>query len=107
MVCLHCEPLHDTVEADEPDKGSREADLRGRQELLDKAFVVGAVEVRGIDSGWIRIQVISDVFVPSLNGFIARHLMPDIIVVTDGRSGCAPFRCMQWNQSDRHDPHFS
>ncbi|MGE3153180.1 MAG: hypothetical protein AB7G48_08565 [Nitrospiraceae bacterium] len=54
------------------------------RERFDKAFVVGAVDVHGLASGWVRLQVIPDALAPSLTGFVTRDMEPGIIVVTDG-----------------------
>ena len=100
MVRPDREPLHDKVEVDETDVGGPEAGLRGGRELLGKALVVGAVEVRGPASGRVRLQVIPDASGPSMTGFVKRNVEPGVIVVTDGWPGYAPLSEM----GDRRRP---
>ncbi len=64
MVHPDREPLKDKVEVDETYIGGREVGLRGGRHVLDKAIVVGAVEVRGEASGRVRLQVVPDVLGP-------------------------------------------
>jgi hypothetical protein len=47
MVRPERELLKERVEVDETYIGGREAGLRGGRHVIDKAIVVGAVEVRG------------------------------------------------------------
>lgn len=100
MVRPDREPLHDKVEVDETYVGGPEAGLRGGRELLDKALVVGAVEVRGTASGRVRLQVVPDASGPALTGFVKLNVEPAVIVVTDGWPGYAPLSRMGY----RHRP---
>ncbi len=51
MVNPEREALKDKVEVDEMYLGGPEAGLKGGRQLLEKALVVGAVEVRGKAAG--------------------------------------------------------
>ena len=51
--------------------------------------MVGAVEVRGIASGRVRLQVVPDASGSSLTGFVRAQVEPGTIVVTDGWRGYA------------------
>jgi transposase-like protein len=100
MVRPDREPLHEKVEVDETYVGGPEAGRRGGRELLDKALVVGAVEVRGTASGRVRLQVVPDASGRSLAGFVRASVEPGAIIVTDGWSGYAPLSEMGY----RHRP---
>jgi Transposase zinc-ribbon domain/ISXO2-like transposase domain len=74
MVRPEQEPRKDQVEVDETYIGGPEAGLRGGRHVLDKAIVVGAVEVRGKASGRARLQVVPDVSARSLTGFVSTNV---------------------------------
>ena len=54
MVNPEREALKDKVEVDETYLGGHEAGLKGGRQLLEKALIVGAVEVRGMVAGRVR-----------------------------------------------------
>ena len=62
--------------------------------------MVGAVEVRGIASGRVRLQVVPDASGSSLTGFVRAQVEPGTIVVTDGWRGYASLSGMGY----RHRP---
>ena len=101
MVRPEREPLKGKVEVDETYIGGREVGLRGGRHVLDKAIVVGAVEVRGEASGRVRLQVVPDVSARSLTGFVRTNVAAGAIVVTDGWGGYDPLS----KQGYRHRPH--
>jgi len=70
MVRPDREPLKHQVEVDETYIGGPEVGLRGGRQLVDKALVVAAVEVRGTASGRVRLQVVPDASGASLTGFV-------------------------------------
>ena len=70
MVRPDREALKAKVEVDEPSLGGPEAGLKGGRQLLEKALIVGAVEVRGKAAGRVRLQVVPDASAPSLTGFV-------------------------------------
>ena len=70
MVRPDREALKAKVEVDEPYLGGPEAGLKGGRQLLEKALIVGAVEVRGKAAGRVRLQVVPDASAPSLTGFV-------------------------------------
>ena len=80
--------------------GEKRAYVGGRQ-VLDKAIVVGAVEVRGEASGRVRLQVVPDVSARSLTGFVRTNVAAGAIMVTDGWGGYDPLP----KQGYRHRPH--
>jgi transposase-like protein len=100
MVRPNREALRDEVEVDEAYVGGPEEGLRGGRQLVQKALVVGAVEVRGRASGRIRLQVVPDASGRSLTGFVRAHVAPEAIVHTDGWQGYAPLTGLGY----RHRP---
>jgi hypothetical protein len=56
MVRPDREALKETVEVDETYVGGPEAGLKGGRQLVDKALIVGAVEVRGTAAGRVRLH---------------------------------------------------
>lgn len=84
MVNREREPLHEKVEVDEAYVGGPEEGLQGGRELIEKALVVGAVEVRGKASGRVRLQVVPDASGPSLTSFVKANVKPGTVVLTDG-----------------------
>lgn len=77
------EPLHGTVEVDESYIGGPEAGTRGRG-ALGKAIIVGAVEVKGRESGRIRLRHIPNVTAHTLEKFVTDHIEEGSTVITDG-----------------------
>jgi transposase-like protein len=84
MVRPERELLRDKVEVDETYIGGPEAGLRGGRHVIDKAIVVGAVEVRGKASGRVRLKVVPDVSARSLTGFVRANVAAGAVVLTDG-----------------------
>ena len=89
MVTPEREPLKGRVEVDETYLGGPEAGLKGGRQLLDKALVVGAVEVRGRAAGRVRLHVVPDASARSLTGFVRRTVTPGAILLTDRWQGYA------------------
>lgn len=83
MVRPGRERLAGTVEADETFLGGPEPGRRGRG-ALGKTMVEVAVERDGSALGRCRMQVINDASAPALRAFLAAHVEPRSIVVTDG-----------------------
>ncbi len=88
MVAPERRPLHGVVEVDETLIG---APYRGRPERtpLDKAVVVGAVEVRptkkgGLQPGRARLRHVARAKKEKLIGFVKDVVEPSSLVVTDG-----------------------
>lgn len=100
MVRPDRERLKEKVEVDETYIGGPEVGLKGGRQLVDKALVVAAVEVRGRASGRVRLQVVPDASAPSLTGFVAANVEAGALVVTDGWGAYAPLRGMGY----RHRP---
>ena len=100
MVRPDRERLKAHVEVDETYLGGLEAGLRGGRQLLDKALVVAAPEVRGSASGRVRLQVVPDASGTALTGFVKAHVEPVAIVVTDGWPAYAPLARLGY----RHRP---
>jgi transposase-like protein len=74
--------------------------LRGGRELLTKALIVAAVEIRGRASGRVRLQVVPDASSRSLTGFVAAHVERGAIVRTDGWAAYLPLADLGY----RHRP---
>jgi transposase-like protein len=100
MVNPEREALRDKVEVDETYLGGPEAGLTGGRQLLKKALIVGAVEVRGKAAGRVRLQVVPDASARSLTGFVQRTIMPGTLILTDGWGAYAPLSDMGY----RHRP---
>lgn len=100
MVRPDREALKEKVEVDEVYIGGPEAGLEGGRQLVCKALVVGAVEVRGKGSGRVRLQVVPDASGASLTGFVAANVQRGAVVLTDGWGGYAPLQGMGY----RHRP---
>jgi len=100
MVRPDRERLKEKVEVDETYLGGPEVGLGGGRQLLDKALVVAAVEVRGKGSGRVRLQVVPDASGPSLTGFVKANVEPGTTVISDGWQGYAPLSGMGY----RHRP---
>jgi len=101
MVRPGREPLKDKVEVDETYIGGPEAGLRGGRELIEKALVVGAVEVRGKASGRVRLQVVPDASGRSLTGFVKANVERGAIVLTDGWGAYGPLSDMGYKHRPR------
>ena len=82
MVRPDREVLKEKVEVDETYLGGLEVGLKGQ--LLEKALIVGAVEVRGKAAGRVRLQAVPDASARSLTGFVKTNVAPGAIVLTDG-----------------------
>lgn len=100
MVNPEREALKDKVEVDETYLGGPEAGLKGGRQLLEKALIVGAVEVRGKAAGRVRLQVVPDASARSLTGFVKRTVAPGTLILTDGWGAYAPLSDMGY----RHRP---
>jgi len=100
MVRPDRETLKEKVEVDEAYVGGPEVGLKGGRQLLDKALVVAAVEIRGKASGRVRLRVVADASAASLSGFVQANVAPGTIVMTDGWQGYTPLSGMGY----RHRP---
>ena len=67
--------------------------LWGRQPR-NKVLVVGAVEVRGKDSGRVRLHVVLDASAASLTGLVAANVEREAVVLTHGWEGYTPLQRM-------------
>jgi transposase-like protein len=101
MVRPDRDPLKDKVEVDETYIGGPEAGLRGGRHVIDKAIVVGAVEVRGKASGRVRLKVVPDVSGRSLTGFVKANVAPGALVLTDGWQSYDPLSRMGYRHRAR------
>ena len=101
MVNPEREPLKDRVEVDETYLGGPEAGLKGGRQLLDKALVVGAVEVRGKAAGRVRLQVVPDASARSLTGFVRRTVTPGSVILTDRWQAYAPLPDLGYHHRPR------
>jgi len=101
MVRPGRELLKQHVEVDETYIGGPEVGLRGGRQLVDKALVVAAVEVRGTAAGRVRLQVVRDASGASLTGFVRSTVERGALVVTDGWQGYAPLAAMGYRHRAR------
>src|SRR3989454_3754844 len=83
MVRPSREALKERGEGDENYVGGPEVGLKGGRQLLDKALIVGAVEVRGTAAGRVRLHVVPDASARSLTGFVKRTVAPGTLILTD------------------------
>jgi transposase-like protein len=90
MVRPGRELLRGEVEVDEAYIGGSEKNLEGGRQLVGKALVVGAVELRGKGSGRVRLQVVPDASADSLVSFVAANVEKGSTVRTDGWKGYLP-----------------
>ncbi len=100
MVNPERQALKDKVEVDETSLGGPEAGLKGGRQLLEKALIVGAVEVRGKAAGRVRLQVVPDASASALTGFVKRTVAPGTVILTDGWGAYGPLSGL----GDRHRP---
>jgi transposase-like protein len=110
MVHPDREPLKDRVEVDETYIGGPEAGLRGGRQIVDKAIVVGAVEVRGRASGRVRLKVVPDISERSLVRFVTANVAPGAVVFTDGYATYVPLAQLGYRHRPRTqgaDPHMA
>ena len=105
MVRPGREVLKEKVEVDEAYIGGLEAGLKGGRQLLEKALIVAAVEVRGKASGRVRLQVVPDASAPSLTGFVAANVERGATVLTDGWGAYAPLRGMGYRHRAKTQGH--
>src|SRR5207244_8244594 len=101
MVNPEREALKDKVEVDETYLGGPEAGLKGGRQLLEKALVLGAVEVRGKAAGRVRLQVVPDASARSLTGFVKRTFAPGTLILTDGWPAYAPLPDLGYRRRPR------
>jgi transposase-like protein len=101
MVAPDRELLKDRVEVDETYIGGPEAGLRGGRQVVDKAIVVGAVEVRGRASGRVRLKVIQDISARTLVRFVTENVAPGAVVLTDGFGSYDPLPTMGYRHRAR------
>jgi transposase-like protein len=87
MIAPEREPLKHEVEVDEAFVGGRNPTRRGGRDPIGKVLVAAAVEVRGHESGRVRLSVLKDASSNSLHAFIAELVEPGAIVHTDGWRG--------------------
>ena len=100
MVNPEREALKDKVEVDETYLGGPEVGLKGGRQLLDKALIVGAIEVRAKAAGRVRLQHVPDASASSLTGFVKRNVAPGTLILTDGWGAYAPLASLGY----RHRP---
>ena len=82
--------LAGTVEVDETYIGGEEPGLRGGRARGKKVLTGIAVEIREPKGlGRCRMAPLADASGPSLNAFVADHVEPGAVVITDGWSGYA------------------
>jgi transposase-like protein len=105
MVRPDRDPLQAEVEVDESYIGGPEVGLRGGRQLLDKALVVAAVEVRGRASGRVRLQVVPNASGPALTGFVQAQVAAGAIVRTDGWQGYASLTALGYCHRPRTQRH--
>ena len=101
MVSPDREPLKDRVEVDETYIGGPEVGLRGGRQIIDKAIVVGAVEVRGRASGRVRLRMVPNVSARSLVRFVTANVAPGAVVLTDGFGSYDPLSQMGYRHRAR------
>jgi transposase-like protein len=87
MVAPEREPLTDEVEVDEFYLGGEQERLKGGRQRGKKALVGVVIEVRGPGSGRVRLQVLKDASLGSLNDLVKTTTAPGAIVHTDGWRG--------------------
>jgi transposase-like protein len=80
--------LRDVVEVDESYFGGEEPGVSGR-ETVKKALVACAVEVRGKQTGRVRLRVVPNAGAKSLEKFVKENVEPGTEVRTDGWAGYA------------------
>jgi transposase-like protein len=105
MVRRGRDALKEKVEVDEAYIGGLEVGLKGGRQLLEKALIVAAVEVRGRASGRVRLQVVPDASAASLTGFIAANVERGATVLTDGWGAYVPLREMGYRHRRRTQRH--
>jgi transposase-like protein len=101
MVNPERELLTEKVEVDETYLGGHEAGRKGGRQLLDKALIVGAVEVRGKAAGRVRLKVVPDASGRSLAGFVKRTVTPGALVLTDAWQGYASLAALGYRHRSR------
>ena len=101
MVNPEREALKDKVEVDETSLGGPEAGLKDGRHRLEKALIVGAVEVRGKAAARVRLQVVPDASARSLTGFVNRTVAPGTLILTDGWGAYAPLSDMGYKHRPR------
>src|SRR2546428_4993643 len=83
MVNPQRQVLQDKVEVDETYLGGPEVGLKGGRQLLDKALIVGAVEVRGTAARRVPLHVVPDAPARSLTGFVKPPVAPGTLILSD------------------------
>lgn len=87
MVIPGRDLLSGDVEVDETYVGGEEPGLRGGRAKGKKVLVAIAIECRGGGSGRVRLGRIPDLSAASLHGFIASHVQPGAVILTDAWLG--------------------
>jgi ISXO2-like transposase domain len=87
MVAPERGRLGGEVDVDEGFLGGRETDLRGGRQRDGKPLVGVTVEVRGSGSGRLRLQLLPDASVRSLDSFVQSSIAAGAVVHTDGWRG--------------------
>lgn len=87
MVAPEREPLKGEVELDEFYIGGEELGLKGTRQRGNKALVGVVIEVRGAGSGRLRLKVLKDASLESLNDLVETTTAAGTIVHTDGWRG--------------------
>lgn len=89
MVNPEREALKDRVEVDETYLGGPEAGLKGGRQLLNKALIVGAVEVRGPVAGRVHLQAVPEaLFILGSSRPLQAHRLPPGKLSTPRYSQC-------------------
>ena len=94
MVNPERQTLQGKVEVDGTYLGGSEAGLKGGRQLLKKALIVGAVEVRGKVAGRMRLQIVPDASALSLTGFIKQVIASGTVIRSDGWGAYDPLSGM-------------
>jgi transposase-like protein len=100
MVNPERKALKDKVEVDETYLGGPEVGLKGGRQLLAKALIVGAIEVRAAAAGRVRLHHVPNASAASLTGFVTRNVAPGTLILTDGWGAYAPLASLGY----RHRP---
>jgi len=101
MVAPERELLKDEVEVDEFYLGGEESGLKGGRQRGKKALVGVVIEVRGAGSGRVRLHVLEDASLESLNDLVRSTTTPGAIVHTDGWRGYWGLRKLGYDHRPR------
>jgi transposase-like protein len=101
MVAPERGRLGGEVDVDEGFLGGRDTDLRGGRQRDGKPLVGVTVEVRGSGSGRLRLQLLPDASVRSLDSFVQSSIAAGAVVHTDGWRGYSRLQAAGFE----HRPH--